>query len=89
MSAGTWNALSESVIDLLASPQDWEAMEDWIVRNHFGGTLFRHVLAWLEEQKLATSFISKERNPRTGELHEKLYWVSSRWFSRISRFPRA
>lgn len=89
ISAGAWNTLSESVIELLEVPQDWEAMEAWIREERFAGHLFRHVLAWLEHHRLARSFISKERDPKTGELREKLYWVSSRWLARISRLPRS
>ncbi len=87
VSASVWNALSESVIELLEVPQDWEAMEAWIRQEKFAGHLFRHVLAWLEERRLARSFVSKERDPRTGEMREKLYWVNSRWLARISRRP--
>lgn len=88
ISAEAWHTLSESVIELLEVPQDWEAMEIWIRQERFSGHLFRHVLAWLEQRNLARSFVSKERDPRTGELREKLYWVNSRWLARISRLPR-
>lgn len=87
MSSPAWNQLSQSVLRLLETPQDWAAMEDWIRRTAFGGTRFRHVLAWLEERNLAVTFVRKEKDPATGVTSEKLYWVNRRWVSRVSVRP--
>jgi len=86
VSSVAWKKLSQSVLELLAAPQDWDTMEAWVQHHQFGGTRFRHVLAWLEEKHLATTFVRKEPDAN-GLPREKLYWVSTTWVARVSERP--
>jgi hypothetical protein len=51
-------------------------LNQWTKDNRFGRYRFRQVLAWLEEQRKATSFRRKEGRRMV------VYWVDSEWLSR-------
>lgn len=87
MSSEAWKRQSQAVLAFLETPQDWKAMENWIHLTQFGGTRFRHVLAWLEEQRLAITFVRKDKDEATGATSEQLYWVNTLWVSRVSVRP--
>lgn len=52
-----WADWCVPLLEFLSDPQEWPAINRWCRTTRFGGVKIRHCIAWLEEKRLAFSYV--------------------------------